>query len=48
MSESLKHLARMIGQNPEAMELFSEDEQVKISLLLASDAIDELEGDDYV
>ena len=48
MSEALKHLARTIEQNPDAMELFSAEEQVKISLLLTANAIDELKGDDYV
>ena len=47
MSESLRHLASIIEQNPEAMELFSAEEQVKISLLLTAKEIDELEGDDY-
>lgn len=48
MSNSLKHLASMIEQNPDAMEFFSDEEQAKISLLLAADAIDDLKNDDYI
>lgn len=48
MSTELKHLAHIIEQNPDAMELFSESEQVKVSILLVADAIDDLDSDDYV